>query len=165
VNIQQGPQAGTTNVLKSIFRAEKKFFRLKLNHIKCFNLFWRVGTDLVFRDIFVVFTICFNNYKAFSFVVTIYKVRESWVEKEVGFHLILEQTRKFHELAILVWPPINLLAIWLKVHVTFKNAEEVIFDNNHKSFGILTENKLESSIYLKLLLFIIIWFDFCIFFF
>ena len=42
-----------------------------------------------------MFSCCFDNNKASFVVVTIYKVRESGVEKEIGFHVRLKQIREF----------------------------------------------------------------------
>jgi len=150
VNIEHNPQAVISDVLQRVFRAEKHFLSLIDNHLKCFPFYFRDNADLVFRDVFVVLTICSYNYKAFFFVVTIDKVFESGVEKEVGFHVSLEQTRKFDVHALFDWLPDNLLALWGGQLVTVVNAKCVVFDNNHKFHGVLAENKLESSICLKL---------------
>jgi len=106
-----------------------------------------------------VFSICFHNYKAFFFVVTIDKVCESRVKKEVGFHVSLEQIRKFYEHAFFDWLPHYRLALWGGQLVTFVNAKGVVFDDDHKFIGVLTENKLESSICLKLLIIFTLFFD------
>jgi hypothetical protein len=99
-----------------------------------------------------------HNYKATFFVVTTYKVRESGVEKEVGFYIRLKQIWKFLELAIFVWHPLNLFATLSGV-VTIVNAKGVAFNNDHKFLGVLTENQLESSIHFSLFFTILFWLD------
>jgi len=110
------------------------------------------------RDISEVISVCLHDFEAFFCVVTIYKVRESGVEKEVGFHFILEQIRKLYVLSIRVFFPLYRLALWVGRIVTIINAKNVVIDNDHKFFCVLTENKLAPSICLKLL-FILWWFD------
>jgi len=98
-----------------------------------------------------VLSICSHNNKALFFVVTIYKVRESGVEKEVEFYVPLQQIRVFNELALFVFLPIYLLAVLL-YGITFVDAKGVVVDNDHKFSCVLAENKLESSICLPFLL-------------
>ena len=90
---------------------------------------------------------CFNNYKASFVVVTIYKVRESGVEKEIGLHVCLKQIRKFFKLAFFVLRPFDLFASGGLVPI--ENAKGTVFDNYHEFLGVLTENQLESSIHLS----------------
>jgi len=89
-----------------------------------------------------MFAICLYNSKAVFFVVTIYKVSERWVKKEVKFQLILQQLRKFYILAIWVWLPFYRFVLWVGAQVTCINAKSILFDDDHKFCGILTENKL-----------------------
>jgi len=58
-----------------------------------------------------MFSCRFDNYKASFVEVTIYKVRESGVEKEICFHVRLKQTREFFHPAFNVWFPTNFFAI------------------------------------------------------
>ncbi len=123
-----------------------------------FSIFLRDKADQVIRNVFVMFPRCMHNYKATFFVVTTYKVRESGVEKEVGFYIRLKQIWKFLELAIFVWHPLNLFATLSGV-VTIVNAKGVAFNNDHKFLGVLTENQLESSIHFSLFFTILFWLD------
>jgi hypothetical protein len=58
-----------------------------------------------------MFSCRFENYKASFDEVTIYKVRESGVEKEICFHVRLKQIREFFVTAFRVFLPNNFFAI------------------------------------------------------
>lgn len=91
-----------------------------------------------------MFPRCFDHYKASLVVVTIYKVRESWVEKKIDFHVSLKQIREFFILALWVFFPNDLSLS----HVASVNAEGVVFEDFHEFHSVLTQNQLGPSIHL-----------------
>ena len=131
---------------------------LRYHSSRFFTIFLRDKADQVIRDVFVMNSRCMHNYKATFFVVTTYKVRESGVEKEVGFYVRLKQIWKFFELAIFVWHPLDLF-VTLSGVVTIVNTKGVAFNNDHEFLGVLTEYQLESSIHLALFFPILFWLD------
>ena len=90
---------------------------------------------------------CFDNYEASFVVVTVYEVRESWVEKEIGLHVCLKQIRKFFKLTFFVWHPLDPFAGGGLA--TIVDAKGVVLYNHHEFLGVLTENQLESSVHLS----------------
>ena len=67
-----------------------------------------------------MFSCRFENYKASFVEVTIYKVRESGVEKEICFHVRLKQIREFLHTVFVVWYPKYFFAI---IIWTIENTE------------------------------------------
>ena len=148
MDVQHNPQACGTDVFYNGFTLEKHVSGLQDYRLsRFFTIFLRVESNQVWRDVFVVLSRCFYNYEASFVVVTIYKVRESWVKKKIGFHICLKQIWKFFKLPFFIWLPFDLVALGGLASIV--NAKDVVLDNNHEFTGVLTENQLESPIHLS----------------
>lgn len=91
MDVKHNPQAFGTDVLYNGVRPPEHFSGLLDYRLRRFYaIFFRIDANQVFRDVSVVYSRCFYNYKASFVVVTIYKVRESGVEKKIGFHVCLK---------------------------------------------------------------------------
>lgn len=149
MDVKHNPQAFGGDVLYNGVRLEKHVTgNLDYRLSRFYAVFFRFDANQVFRDVLVVLSRCFYNYKASFVIVTIYKVRESGVEKKIGFHFSLKQIRKFFLLALSVWLPFDLAARGALLSIV--NAEGVVISNDHEFHGVLTENHLVSPVHLSL---------------